>query len=189
MSPRIEEWLLLLGIVIVPLIPAIVIFKLFPDTTGWIGGKLRGIKFNFAGAFAGYVLVLLFLGFIFKAQIDRLAGKYEVYTISGTLQLEPPPDTLVFSSVKWAIEPAKYTVDLKGKFQVPAVPLERGEEEQVPNLSITRLGYSSESVPLTTNTTRFGYGVGKNYTIEKKGRIMTIKEVIVLTKSEHYDHD
>ncbi len=116
MSPRMEELLLVLVIVILPLIPAILIFKLFPATTGGIGGELRGIRFKFAGAFAGYAFVLLFLGFIFKAEIDRLAGKYEVWTINGTLQLEQLSDQRVFEGVKMAILPARYMVNLNGQF-------------------------------------------------------------------------
>ncbi len=75
---------------------------------------------------------------------------------------------------------------------MPAVPIERGEEEQVPNLLVTLPGYNSVTVPLTTDTTRFGwYGANIGYNIEKKGRVIRINEPIILTRSddEPYDPD
>src|SRR4051794_12702255 len=45
--------------VLLPLIPAILIFKLFHDTAVKITGQLLGLTISAGGAFAGYLVVLL----------------------------------------------------------------------------------------------------------------------------------
>jgi hypothetical protein len=45
--------------VLLPLIPAVLIYRLFPDTPIGISGILQGLKINAGGAFAGYLIVLL----------------------------------------------------------------------------------------------------------------------------------
>jgi hypothetical protein len=49
--------------VLLPLIPAVVIFKLFPDTKVTVSGPLQNLTVNATGAFAAYVVTVA-LGFV-----------------------------------------------------------------------------------------------------------------------------
>jgi hypothetical protein len=52
-------------LVFLPLVPAIIIFKIFPNDKVVTKGPFKGLKVNLSGAFAGYFIVLVsLLGFI-----------------------------------------------------------------------------------------------------------------------------
>jgi hypothetical protein len=67
--------LIYLVFVLVPLIPAIVIYKIFPETTVGASGLLGNLKVNATGAFAAYLVVVVAGTFII-VNIQKLATEY-----------------------------------------------------------------------------------------------------------------
>ena len=74
--------------VLLPLIPAVLIYRLFPDTPIGISGILQGLKINAGGAFAGYLIVLLVIKpWVSEAYIDVGGLLHPAWTITGSLRL------------------------------------------------------------------------------------------------------
>lgn len=59
LNPFLMLILLLAFLVLLPLAPAILIYKLFPNTKVGVSGPLQGLTFNASGAFAAYVVTAL----------------------------------------------------------------------------------------------------------------------------------
>lgn len=81
----------LAAIILLPLIPALLIYILLPSNAQ-VSGPLEGFRVNLTGAFAGYfALVLLSTGITYKIQPDEKEfPKYEEYTILGSIDLAGP---------------------------------------------------------------------------------------------------
>jgi hypothetical protein len=68
-------------LVLLPMVPAIAIFKLFPATEAIGEGPLAGIQWKLGGAFAAYVLVAIFL--LLAMKVNTNSPEYEVWTVRG----------------------------------------------------------------------------------------------------------
>jgi hypothetical protein len=74
--------------VLLPLIPAVLIYRLFPDTPISVTGILQGLKINAGGAFAGYLIVLLVIKpWVAEAYNDVGGFLHPAWTITGSLRL------------------------------------------------------------------------------------------------------
>src|SRR5579871_6525886 len=74
--------------VLAPLIPDILIYKLFPDTKVSIGGPLSGLTLKAGGAFAVYVVTFLLSTSLmthFRQTIDSFVTP--VWTVKGDISL------------------------------------------------------------------------------------------------------
>ena len=74
--------------VLLPMIPAMVIYKLFPDTTITADGTLSGWKVKTTGAFAGYI-VTVFLGYFLVQNTHHLIAQINnpYWEVSAKVQL------------------------------------------------------------------------------------------------------
>jgi hypothetical protein len=75
--------------VLCPLVPAILIYKLFPDTKVSVTGPLSGLTLRAGGAFAAYVTTFLLSMLIvthFRNFLDSLLGT-QVWTVTGKVVL------------------------------------------------------------------------------------------------------
>ncbi|MER9489621.1 hypothetical protein [Mesorhizobium sp. M0563] len=81
----------LAAIILLPLIPALLIYILLPSNAH-VSGPLEGFSVNLTGAFAGYfALVILSAGITYKIRPDEKEfPKYEEYTIMGSIDLTGP---------------------------------------------------------------------------------------------------
>jgi hypothetical protein len=66
--------------VLLPLIPAILIYRLFPDTKVAVSGPLAGLTMKASGAFAAYVIIVA-LGVFLKDTHTIIAGMAQPGTI------------------------------------------------------------------------------------------------------------
>jgi hypothetical protein len=64
------SFLLYVLYVLVPIIPAAVIFRMFPDTKVAVSGPLQNLTFNATGAFAAYVVTVA-LGYALIQNVER----------------------------------------------------------------------------------------------------------------------
>jgi hypothetical protein len=70
--------------VLLPLIPALLIFKLFPDTKVTVSGPLQNLTLNATGAFAGYVVTVA-LGFFLVRNVASQIEWTRHYPVEGII--------------------------------------------------------------------------------------------------------
>ena len=83
------EWQKLMSVfvvVLVPMIPAYVLYKTLPSDT-IVTGPFKGLTINLRGAFAGYFIVLLVVVGFWTSQ-----NRYDVWRVSGKVNVEDLDD-------------------------------------------------------------------------------------------------
>ena len=68
--------------VLLPLIPAILIFRLFPETKVAVAGPLQNLTLNATGAFAAYVVTVA-LGFVLVQSVEAQIISTRRYAVEG----------------------------------------------------------------------------------------------------------
>jgi hypothetical protein len=91
-----QEMMLLLSFVglhtiwvILPLIPAVIIYRLFPNTTVAVNGPLANLTVRASGAFAAYLIVFAATYFFIVKQTEEVivAFQHPFWTIKGHIEL------------------------------------------------------------------------------------------------------
>ena len=128
--------------ILVPLIPACIIYWLLPSKTV-VRGPFKGLQIQLGGAFGGYfLLVLCIFGFITTRQ-----RAFTLYTVEGKIQLKSAQD---LKAVSMGISPPTAQVLPTGDFII-RVPVENGSHE-LPWLLIECLGYDAVNINLAEDT-------------------------------------
>jgi hypothetical protein len=85
----VETITLLAAVILIPLVPAFLLYKFLPSKAA-VKGPLKGLQLNLQGAFAGYfALVLLSFGIIELNRSDTAAfPRYEEYDLFGSIVLK-----------------------------------------------------------------------------------------------------
>src|SRR5207247_6190578 len=130
-------------VVLVPLIPAFLLYKFLPPGRTEVGGPFKGLDIKLSGAFAGYFLVVLIvtslLVFLIKTKPvvpcpvcpTPPATQYEVYTVAGKADLEDGPEypKIYYKQLTLSVEPDERTVKPDGSFSlaITVMPGQIGE--------------------------------------------------------------
>jgi hypothetical protein len=133
--------------VLLPLIPAFILFKVIPsDAT--VTGPFQGFTVKLGGAFAGYFVMFLVLNHFFPPPESR----YQVWHIRGQASLEGP-DKLLESDI--SVQPIVQVVD--GTFRLD-FPVEKNEAGVIefPSLVINPVCHMYTSISLGTKPGGFG---------------------------------
>jgi hypothetical protein len=115
-----------LVVVLLPLIPAYLLFRLLPSQAE-VEGPWQGLKVKLTGAFASYFLLVITLLFMAGAP-----PTYDVWTIQGRLQFrDQPAGTFDEGTVRFTVKPPGLTVQPNGRFRftVFRVPDPSGEPQ------------------------------------------------------------
>jgi len=103
---------------LLPLIPSILIYKIFPDTSVSTSGSLANFKINSSGAFAAYLATLLISIFSLSGTQDRILNIKNpiepTWTIKGSIELYDVDNKIVnkpnlFDQVDVSIKPEIFT--------------------------------------------------------------------------------
>jgi hypothetical protein len=88
-------------VILLPIIPAFILFKALP-ATGSVDGKLQGLEIKLSGAFAGYFAVVLL---IVMNHAVLIPVQYQMWTVTGQVVDESgrPIDPLAYKNI--ALEP------------------------------------------------------------------------------------
>jgi hypothetical protein len=152
------DYILIAAIVLLPIVPAFLLFKFLRSTDGKAEGAFGGLKFSFGGAFAGYIVVMVF--------IANFSSKPTTMHIHGTLQFpdgERPP------VVTCDVHPPKFNADGPHDFELDM------DNGRMPVLLFSADGYDPVHVDLNTVVTK-----------KEKGGIQ-IKDPVVFKKSPPYN--
>jgi hypothetical protein len=109
--------------ILLPLIPAYILFRALPSDAS-VTGPFKGLKLKLGGAFAGYFIVFIALQYFFPAPArPQSVSQYEVWHIKGRASLEGPEKLLV-SDI--SVEPSVVTVADDGSFWLD-LPIRKDE--------------------------------------------------------------
>lgn len=78
------SFLLYVLYVVLPLVPAILIFRLFPETKVTVSGPLQNLTVNATGAFAAYVVTVA-LGFFLVKNVEAQIAFTRHYAVEGVI--------------------------------------------------------------------------------------------------------
>lgn len=168
--------MLLLLVVLLPIIPAYIIYRSLPSRTK-VSGPFKGLNIQLSGAFGGYFIVALLTG-SFITSYTLLNPDYELWTVEGKIQLHQgnfnPKDTII------AIKPPVQTLYMNGRFVIENVPLPKHLGTKKPSLLIKKQGYEVKEVTLETQPPKYE-GIPRyeiNYNKDKKN--ICINTIITL---------
>ncbi len=151
---------ILTGMVLLPLIPAFLLFKLLPSTAV-VGGPFHGFRIDLSGAFGAY-FVLLVLILSTKNNVWDPPPAYQVWTVKGTVtdsNGDPiaPLDAGDISLLPPSLQESNgwFTID------VPVKTLQGGSPDY-PTLAISHAGYQPMQFTLDPKAT-YPAGVSVNF--------------------------
>lgn len=138
---------LLAGVILLPLIPAYLLFKLLPSTAV-VGGPFQGFKINLGGAFAAYFALVLVVLYTKNSVWDPPPPMFQVWTVTGTITdnngaLIAPfaPGDISLLPPSLSESPGWFTID------IPVKPGQGGTADY-PTLSISHQGFETVRVDL-----------------------------------------
>lgn len=171
-----QALLVLAAVVILPLLPAFLLFKFLPSQ-GDASGPLQGLTIKFGGSFAGYLVV--FLSLLYVRPVDAL--HYHTWTVSGTLAFQHPEaeaDPNV-NDVFVRIIPPRLTLLNQGAFhwEIPVIETSDGRL-QFPDLQLDLREYRGMTIPLGPDRPYGSAAVALTY--DEKARRITLAQPIVM---------
>jgi hypothetical protein len=156
--------------VLLPLIPAILIFKIFPDTTVTAKGPLKGLTFKAGGAFAGYLIIFLTIANPLLNAASEARGNlhYRIWNVSGYIKPfdGKVPSTEQLQGVLVNTNPG--LIHAENNF-ISGNVIEDVAKSGLPRISITVDKYGPRIIDLNEESSE----------IEKHGRNIKISPVLV----------
>lgn len=133
-------------LILLPMVPAIAIFKVFPESRSTSEGEWYGLRWKFGGAFAAYVFIAIFLWQVTKDGIAVRSA--EVWTVRGSVDAVGVPNLPNMLAVRSL--PQAYPVEKSGDYIFKVVVDRAGDKRTFPRLvfDLTSACRGSKTVPL-----------------------------------------
>ena len=132
-------------IALLPLVPAVILFKYLPSSTASVSGPLAGLGVKFGGAFGGYFIVFLFLWH--GLDIDQ--PHYRTWTVTGKVASSRPGAEFHPNDIAWRVRPPDIMVNTDGTFRFQVSVLEKPNgEPMLPTLLVDLPGFASQTLHL-----------------------------------------
>lgn len=166
--------LLLLMAVLLPLIPAYILYRLLPSQAD-LEGPWKGMKLKMSGAFAGYFVLMISL-FGFSSRLPN----YEVWTVEGTMAFSDGAGSFDERVVRFTLEPPGVRVFPDGSFRLTLLtsPQTSGIPE-LPTFIVDHEGY----VPVTVNLER------RRGDKQRLKRRLVLNDTLVLKRDPYATHE
>jgi hypothetical protein len=177
---------ILMLIVLVPLVPAILLFWLFrskAEVTGTVVdiGPFKDLRIDMGGAFAGYIIGVIAMFFVAK---ELSKEKQQIWTVIGRVEYDPGSqsnNTLVVEDISASIKPEIFTMADDGTFEMKIIASEENGLAHFPKLIFSHSAFRSATVHLDDKN-----HVGLvNYmpTVNSDEKSITLKSPITLVKN------
>lgn len=139
-------FVILAGVILLPLIPAFILFWALPSSAD-VSGPFQGLQMKLGGAFAGY-FILVVLIFYTKNTIWDPVPSYQVWTVTGTVADTNggPVGPLGAGDIS-LLPPSLTTSNSWFTMDVPVKPGQGGATDY-PTLAITHPGYTTIDLAL-----------------------------------------
>ena len=176
-----REWMMLIALgglyfawVMLPLVPAVLIYRLFPDTPVTASGLFAGLKVNAGGAFAAYLIVFaaVYLPLVPPTRDIIASWQRQFWTMKADIKLiradgsDYPHSTALLSKLK-VVKPTA------SKFDSYQVTLKLEEDEgELPTVIIELPDFDEKSIPLRTMLSKL--------TIDHFKKTISMNEPIVI---------
>jgi len=169
-----NQLIVLSAIVLLPLIPSFLLFKLLPSHA-IVKGPLAGLNVSLGGAFGGYVALTVFVATFFAQNVD----KPTTWHVRGKLQF--PTGQAAPAVITCDVHPPVFGLRGTNDFEVE-MPLD--DKGAAPSLVFSANGYDAQTVYLASADGRFGGSHdAKRYS---STGIIDVRKPIVFTKSPAY---
>jgi hypothetical protein len=145
-------------LILLPMIPAIIIFKVFPDARGDGEGALYGLRWKFGGAFAAYVFVALLL--LVATRSAYQTRDAEVWMVRGTVNAKHIPNISNILSVRSL--PRTLYVESDGSYEFRVIVDRVADKLVFPKLvfDLSRACLGVRAVPLDGSAGTFSAALG-----------------------------
>lgn len=192
--------------ILLPILPAILIFKLLPSAQAAAQGPFQKLQIKLSGAFAAYFVVLLATSLLTRPTIaDRVAAwnryvssiekqneieeregctHYHSWTVDGTIELDPPDPAFPIPAIRCYIRPPNLNPLANGQiqFEIPIKRMQDGKEEPV-TLMFEYENYSAAGVHLLDRTSKLVESARvKTPSIDWVNRRIELNEPIVMRR-------
>ena len=131
-----NQLIVLSAIVLLPLIPAFILFKTL-KSSAQVDGPMGGLKVSLGGSFGGYVALTVFIATYFAHMPHTTT-----WHVEGELQFPDGSPTVI----NWQVHPPVFNVDGENKFTID-LPIE--DESKIPSIVIDANGYPTKTINLT----------------------------------------
>lgn len=177
------ECVYMLLVLLLPLIPAFVLFSFLPSSAN-VEGPLKGLKLKLGGAFAGYFVTVLLSWQIAKSFVEPTwSDNWNVVAqiaFDGAPVNHPPATQAVV-----LVKPPTAEIENSGWLQM-MVPIPRVHSGaiDIQRLVVAVDGYETVNVPLDPDNRHLGVYGGQDYqvTFDEKHHQIRIGKPIVLTR-------
>jgi hypothetical protein len=144
-----RDLLILLTVVLLPIIPAWLLYRFLPST-GKVDGTWKGTQIKFGGAFAGYfVLFLTLIDFV------KDLPNHEVWSIRGRIAFDDDRGAYDDRIVRFVVKPPRLNVYPDGTFDIAVFASESfGGDLELPMLIVEHPEYAPQAVDLEKNRER-----------------------------------
>ncbi len=179
-----RDWIILLAFcglyatwILLPMIPAILIYWLFPDNKVAVSGPFAGLTVKASGAFAAYLVVFaaVYLALVPVTRDYIVHMRREFWTVKGDIELRradgtayPHSDALL-NTLK--VRPATYRFD----GDTAVVKIEEDEEGGFPVVVIEIPNFGEQTIPLNHPERKFS--------IDYSRRIIRINDPVVIREN------
>jgi hypothetical protein len=143
------QYLLNASWVLLPLIPAIVIYLMFPDTRTTIGGPFSGLSVKSSGAFAAYFIVLLATFPLLNMQNRNFNTVLRPsWVITGTIQVQDEEgreidyDRQVGSPLRVTLNPDPLILEDRKTFRVTVPEI----DGRIPAIEVGYFGFGTKGI-------------------------------------------
>ena len=178
--------LVMAAVLLIPTVPALLIYLILPTERVTISGKVHGITVKAAGGFAGYFILVVVATQVQREALKDAKVPFETWTISAIVKLDDPRDSI--SGVEITLEPSLLQFQQKSRtvahvnFTAP-IP-----KSGLPPQIIARMGaYLPAPYPIGLTLQEDAFtGVKYNVSRDPALRVMTIRDTLVLRRMESY---
>jgi hypothetical protein len=168
--------------VLLPLVPSILIYLIFPKTETALKGPFSGLTVRASGAFAAYFIVLLATIPLLLRQNNNLEGLlHPTWTITGSIQLEDEDGNRLKFNNRGE---SPFKIDLDPRLVYPIgtdgfkVKVPEREDNSVPTLLITYPDFASYTLDPNNPD------AGDNVKIDNSKKLIEVTSPIVLRRQK-----
>ncbi len=162
-----EPLVVLAALLLLPIIPAYLLFKMLPSSAT-VDGPMAGLTVKLGGAFGGYVALTVFMAVFFAKNIQAPKATYREWEISGPVRLDGDAGT---ATIKAKAVPPIMQVESTTFFMRTWMP-----DDRRPSLVFEAPGYETLNIDLAV------YEREKKVSIDEAKASIVFKEPIVLKR-------
>jgi len=178
-----DDLLYMAAVILMPIVPAFLLFRLIPGSKAGARGPFKGLKLKLSGAFAGYFLVMLVAFELVRRVLEP--SQVQNWHVAGEVSLEDGTSAQTpVTAVRMRIKPPHSDIeDDTGHFAF-VLPIDRHHSSgwDVPHLIISCPGYQTAGVALDPEGRQnadFEDPIQKHLRLDKKQREIDVGRVVL----------